>query len=64
MRICPAIGGIADGNTEQELLEKFGKPDMARIDGVTKRLYYKMAGVQFWLSSGKVYMLDIRDTRN
>jgi hypothetical protein len=53
LKRCPAIGGITDGNTEQEVIKKFGKPDTASIDGVTKSLYYKNIGVQFWLGSPK-----------
>jgi hypothetical protein len=36
---CPSIAGISDGNSEQEVVRKLGRPDTSRIEGVTKSLY-------------------------
>ena len=63
LKRCPAVGGITDGNTEQEVIKKFGKPDTASIEGVTKFLQYKNIGVNFWLKQEQVYMIGINDTR-
>jgi hypothetical protein len=63
LKRCPAIAGITDGNTEQEVIKKFGRPDTAYIEGVAKFLYYKNIGVHFWLAKEQVYMIGINDTR-
>src|SRR3546814_136549 len=63
LRSCPAIAGIADGDTEQEVVRKFGKPDSSKISGVTKNLYYSKIGVSFTLAQQRVYMLGINDAR-
>lgn len=67
---CPVIGGIADGNTEQEVVQKFGQPDSFKISditnlhpGVTKSIYYREIGVFFVLEKERVYLLGINDTR-
>jgi hypothetical protein len=63
LRRCPSIGGISDGNTEQEVTHKLGKADSARIEGVTKSLYYKKLGIYFVLAQEQVYTLGVNDTR-
>src|SRR5262249_9332926 len=63
LRRCPVIAGKTDGNTEQEVIRRLGKPDIARTDGVMKYLNYKNIGVNFWLTKEQVYMLGINDIR-
>jgi hypothetical protein len=63
LRRCPSIGGISDGNSEQEVTRKLGKADVARIDGVTKSLYYKKLAIYLKLRQEQVYMLGVNDTR-
>ena len=60
---CPTIAGIADGDSEQEVIRKFGQPDSSEISGRTKSLYYSKIGVFFRLVQERVYMLGINDTR-
>jgi hypothetical protein len=56
---CPAIAGIEDGYSEQQLLSRFGPPDTSSIDGVTKIVRYTKVGVIFYLTKEKIYMLGI-----
>ena len=62
---CPAIAGIVDGSKEEEVIQKFGKPDIVRIavapigGGAMNYLYYKNPGVHFWLEKGQVHTLGI-----
>ena len=62
---CPAIAGIVDGSKEEEVIQKFGKPDIVRIavapigGGAMNYLYYKNPGVHFWLERGQVHTLGI-----
>ena len=62
---CPTIGGIVDGSKEEEVIQKFGKPDIVRIavapigGGAMNYLYYKNPGVHFWLEKGQVHTLGI-----
>lgn len=58
---CPAIAGVADGDSEQEVIGKFGQPDSFKISGVTKSLYYSQIGIFFNLTQERVYMLGIND---
>jgi hypothetical protein len=62
LRRCPSILGISDGDTEQEVIRKFGKPEKSSIEGVSKSLYYTKAGIYFVLVKEQVYMLGINDT--
>jgi len=63
LRRCPAIAGIADGNTEQEVVHRFGQPDRSEISGVSKNMFYPRIGVFFWLTQERVYMLGINDPK-
>jgi hypothetical protein len=63
LRRCPAIEGIADGDSEQEVVRVFGKPDVSKIDGVSKSIYYRTLGVFFTLTQESVYLLGVNDTR-
>lgn len=58
---CPAIEGIADGSSEDEVLRRFGTPDQAEITGTTKRITYLKLGVFFLLVRQTVYMLGVND---
>jgi hypothetical protein len=58
---CPKIAGITDENTEQEVIKRFGKPDITRIESTTKFLKYKNIGVHFILQGGKVVTLGINE---
>jgi hypothetical protein len=63
LKRCPPVVGLYDGDAEQEVVRKLGKPDKARISGVTKSLYYSKLGLFFNLEREQVYMLGINDTR-
>ena len=58
---CPAIGGVRDGDAEQEALRKLGNPSDSKIDGVTKLLTYRDLGINLWLNKEQVYMMSIGD---
>jgi hypothetical protein len=60
---CPTIEGINDGDSEDQVLRKFGSPDSSKLEGVTKTLYYSKIGVSFTLEKQHVYMLGINDPR-
>jgi hypothetical protein len=60
---CPAIGGITDGNSEKELISKFGQPDTATIDGNTKTTRYENIGAFFNLAQQTVDSLGIYNTQ-
>jgi hypothetical protein len=60
---CPAIGGIKDGNSEQSILDKLGKPNISKIEGISKQIDYTTLGVQFYLTQQTVYLLGIHDKR-
>jgi hypothetical protein len=62
-RWCPAIDGITNGDTEQTIISKFGQPDDARLDNLTKSLFYKNIGVHFTLEKAQIYIIGINDTR-
>jgi hypothetical protein len=63
LRRCPSILGISDGDAEQDVIKKFGKPEKSKIEGVAKIIYYTKTGVHFNLAKERVYMLGINDTR-
>jgi hypothetical protein len=62
---CPTIAGIVDGSKEEDVIQKFGKPDIVRTaiapwGGHTmKYLYYKTPSVHFWLERDQVNTLGI-----
>jgi hypothetical protein len=58
---CPAIEGITDGASEDDVLKRFGAPDEAKIMGSTKRMAYRKLGVFFLLQQQIVYMLGVKD---
>jgi hypothetical protein len=56
---CPSIGGLTVGVTEKEIVSRLGAPDDARLDGITKSLYYKNLGIYFTLEKERVYMIGV-----
>ena len=60
---CPALGGIRDGDSEQQLVQKFGRSDTASIEGLTKTVRYPNIGAFFYLTQETIYMLGINDTQ-
>jgi hypothetical protein len=63
LRRCPAIEGITDGSSEDEVLKRFGAPDEAEITDSTKRMAYQKLGVFFALAQQTVYMLGVNDPK-
>ena len=59
---CPPVGGIRDGDSEQQVVKKLGQPFAASIEGVTKKMWYPDVGAFFYLSQETVYILGIKDT--
>jgi hypothetical protein len=55
---CPALGGIRDDDSEQQLVQKFG-PATPHQSMASQRRY----GAFFCLTQETVYMLGINDTR-
>jgi hypothetical protein len=60
---CPLIEGIKDGDSEQDLLSRFGKPSTSKLDGVSKTIDYLELGVRFILTKQQVYLLGIHNTK-
>ena len=60
---CPALVGIRDGDSEQELFRKFGHRNTISIHGFIKMVRYPNVGAVFYLTQEAVYMLGINDTR-
>jgi hypothetical protein len=60
---CPAIEGIADGSSEDQVLKRFGQPDTSKITNSTKRVTYQKLGVFFLLEQQIVYMLGVNDLK-
>jgi hypothetical protein len=58
-RRCPPIFGVADGDSEQDVIRKLGPPGTSRIEGVTKHISYPAVGIDLWLGKERVYMLSI-----
>jgi hypothetical protein len=59
---CPPLGGIRDGDSEQQVVNKFGRSYTASIDGVTKKMWYSNIGAFFYLTQETVHMLGVIDT--
>jgi hypothetical protein len=59
---CPALGGIRDGDSEQELFRRFGHRNTVSIHGFIKKVRYPNVGAVFYLTQETVYMLGIIDT--
>jgi hypothetical protein len=62
-RRCPPIFGVADGDSEQDVILKLGPPGTSQITGVTKVISYPNVGIELWLSKERVYMLGINDRK-
>jgi hypothetical protein len=62
---CPSIGGIKDGDSEDDVFSVLGQPDISRLDGdgpsTAKNLIYKSIGVSLWLERQRVYMIATSD---
>src|SRR5262245_20197615 len=58
---CPALGGIRDGDSEQELFRKFGHRNTISVHGFRKMVQYPNVGAVFYLAQETVYMLGIND---
>ena len=55
---CPALGGIRDDDSEQQLVQKFG-PATPHQSMASQRRY----GAFFYLTQETIYMLGINDTQ-
>jgi hypothetical protein len=68
-RRCPSIGGVKDGDSEQEVIQKLGTPGTSRIEfgrngmTTTKIMNYPKVGIELWLSNERVDMLGIYDPK-
>jgi hypothetical protein len=60
---CPSIGGVTDGDSEQEVIRKLGTQGWQRITDVTKNMRYPDLGIELWLAQERVYMLGIHDRK-
>jgi hypothetical protein len=58
---CPKLGGVRDGDSEEEVLQKLGNPTISNIEGATKRMSYRDLNIEVWLTKEKVYAVAVRD---
>lgn len=56
---CPPLGGVVDGDSEQEAIHKLGNADTAKIEGVAKTMLYSKLGIRLILTTEQVYYLGI-----
>jgi hypothetical protein len=59
LQSCPPLAGIKFGDTEESVLERYGKPYRFQLDGVTKKIRFDDLGIELALVRGKVYMLTL-----
>lgn len=57
---CSPLSGVVIGTLEDSLEERFGKPDISEIDGVTKIIEFKKFNTRFYLAERKVYYLELK----
>ncbi len=58
---CPALYGIRDGTTEEQVLSHLGKPAATEIDGVAKIVRYPQFNLTLYMSKRQVYMLKLSE---
>lgn len=56
---CPALYGVRDGATEDEVRAQLGSPAREELDGVTKRMRYPAFNVTIFLEKRRVYRLRL-----
>jgi hypothetical protein len=63
LRRCPSIAGVSHGDSEQEVIQKLGSPDVSRIEGLNKYLTYRPLGLQLSLTKEQIFGLSINDPK-
>lgn len=56
---CPALYGVRDGATEDDVRAQLGPPAREELDGVTKRMRYPAFNVTVFLEKRRVYRLRL-----
>ena len=54
---CSPILSLIDGDSEEKVVSRLGKPEDSKLDGVVKKLSYDKLGIHFLLEQKKVYMV-------
>jgi hypothetical protein len=58
---CRTLAGISTGASEEDVIERLGKPSKEDLSGGVERLYYKDLHIAFHLEKKHVYMLLLTD---
>jgi len=57
---CPSILGISTGNSEEDVLRRFGEPDTEEITNGVKTMYYEDSNILVNLKQEKVHFIGVR----
>jgi hypothetical protein len=57
---CPDLSGVRDGDSENDVVRKLGKPTSSKIEGTMKEMRYRSLNIVIKLAKEQVYLVALR----